>query len=83
MTFESKAIEYLYQNGMFEDQAKAVVEIAKAAPENEPMKGRWQDDIEGYPPTMLQVLALSLDSAAVEWIDANLPHAWFRPMFAK
>lgn len=31
---------------------------------------------------MLRVIILDANRAAVEWIDENLPNAFFRPMFA-
>jgi hypothetical protein len=66
---------------MFEDQANIVIEAVKASKENEAMKGRWSDDVSGYPRLMLGILHLTLRRHALEFIDANFPEAWFRPMF--
>jgi hypothetical protein len=30
---------------------------------------------------LLAVLSLTIDDAAVQWIDANLPKAWYRAVF--
>lgn len=82
MTFRQKAIELLYSNGMFREDAEKVVQNVIAHPSNEAMQGRWDDDIAGYPPQMLNVLWFTVKSFAVEWIDENCPQAWFRPLFA-
>ena len=82
MTFEQYAKKYLFENGMFEEQAAQVVEMAKKDEANESMKNRWGDDVEGYPPDMLSILRVSLNDTAVRWIDENQPKAWYRPMFA-
>jgi len=82
MTFREWGRKYLEERGMFEQQARIVLEDMEADPANEAMAGRWKDHIEGYPTSMLAVMAVALNRAAVEWIDANLPKAWYRPMFA-
>ena len=82
MTFEDKVKEMLVENGMFDNMADAVLEAVKTDEANEAMADRWQDDIESYPSVMLAVLWVSTERHAVEWIDANLPMAWFRPLFA-
>ena len=82
MAFEQYAKKYLFENGMFEEQAAQVVEMAKKDEANESMKNRWGDDVEGYPPVMLSILRVSLNDIAVRWIDENQPKAWYRPMFA-
>ena len=82
MSFKAWALAYLIDRGMFEDQAAAVVDAWMADEANASMDGRWESRIEGYPPIMLNVLALSLNRCALSWIDANKPQAWFRGMFA-
>ena len=75
--------QHLVAKVMFESQADEVVEAVIAAPENEAMAGRWDEDTEGYPDVMMRVLLVSAKTHALEWIDANCPKAWYRPMFAK
>ncbi len=79
MTLRQWAEDSLYQRGMFPEQARAVIDIVAAG--NESIKDRWNDDTEGYPDTFLAVLIITIDHAALEWIDANKPQAWYRPMF--
>lgn len=81
MTWLQWAIAQLVDRGMFEDQAKAVMVLVQADPVNEPMKDRWNDRVDGYPPQMQAVCLVSIKSQALEWIDKNCPKAWFRSMF--
>lgn len=81
MTIREWAEDYCFQRGMFPAQAKAVIDQYAASNEGKPIEGRWHDATEGYPPQLRALLAMGIDRAAVEWIDANLPKAWFRPMF--
>ena len=83
MTIEEKIEKWLFNSGMFEDQAKAVMEMVKADKANEAMEGRWGDSAEGYPDVLFSVLLMSVRDAALEYIDANCPLAWFRPMFVR
>ena len=45
------------------------------------MERRWNDQVDDYPPQLLAVLLMSVNTAALEWIDANLPKAFYRDMF--
>jgi hypothetical protein len=82
MTFEEKAISLLFNNGLMPKEAAAVVERIKAAPENKAMAGRWNDQIEGYPPQMIGVLWFIVRVHATQWIEENCPQAWFKAAFA-
>lgn len=82
MTIREWAEGYCRERGMFPDQAKAVIDALAADEIGKPMLGRWDDRVDGYPPPMMAVLAISIDDRAVRWIDANCPKAWFRPVFA-
>lgn len=81
MTLTEKMTEQLTQHGIWPQQAVAVIEIAKAAKENEAMASRWNDDIGDYPEIMIRVMWLSVKRHALAYIDAECPQAWFRPMF--
>lgn len=56
MTFEEKITQLLVENGLFDDQAKEIMELVKADQANEAMQNRWNDDTEGYPGSVLAVL---------------------------
>jgi hypothetical protein len=66
---------------MVEDQAKAVMVLVQADPVNAPMKDRWNDRVDGYPPQMQAVCLVPVKSQALERIDDNCPKVWFRSMF--
>ncbi len=79
MSIEDYFVDYLFNRGMFENQAKEVMEMVKER--NKEMAGRWGDNIQYYPKTVLSLLTFSVNEVAVEWIDKNLPKAWNRDVF--
>jgi hypothetical protein len=81
MTFEDKIKAMLVEHGMWDDQAEAVVEMLKADEINKSMVHRWNDDVEGYPLSVLTILWMKAKHAAIEYIDTNCPEAFFRSMF--
>ena len=83
MTIRKWAEEYLFKRGMFEDDARVVVQATVDAKGSEAMAGRWDDEIEGYPPSLLALLTMALDREALAHIDKNCPKAWYRPMFVR
>jgi len=79
MTFFQYFMEYLTDRGLFEDQAKSV--IVNAHVDLEERFDRWDDPVEDYPDTMLAIVLISVNEAAIAWIDENIPQAWYRGMF--
>lgn len=79
-TIEQYFREYLESNGMFPQQADAVMLAVKG--HDAAMEERWSDDKSGYPSSLLAAILMRVNRSAVIWIDANLPDAWFRPIFA-
>jgi hypothetical protein len=75
-------VGYCVDRGLFEGPAREVVAMAEAgsAPE---MAAIWGGEIEGYSPVIKAFLAVLVDEQALRWIDANLPGAFCRGMFAK
>jgi len=71
----------LFSNGLWEDQASAVVTAYENSSGGQAMKGRMDDDISGYPSSMMIFLWIMVEAKAVEWIDANCPKHWARSMF--
>ena len=82
MTLKESVLEFLVSNGMFPEQAEQVFDLVKSAPENDAMLARWNDQQDAYPDVIMKMALLSAKEKAVEWIDENLPRAWYRPMFA-
>ena len=82
MTVRAFMIKFLYERGMFPQQAEAALAPLFSDPDHS-MVQRWDDQIEGYPPQISALMVLAASDAAVDWIDANLPKAWYRPIFAR
>lgn len=81
MTFKETAIQSMFERGMFREDAEQAFEILKADPANKAMTTRWNEDVSNYPAVLVNILSLSLNRAALAWIDANCPQAWYRPLF--
>lgn len=81
MSFYAHFMKELTVKGMFDDQAKAVMD--RVIKVNKSMEGRWDNDISSYPRSVLVVISLSVSDEAVKYIKEECPEAWFRPMFEK
>lgn len=68
--------EYL----MFPQDANAVMDAVEAAPVNEPMQGRWNDETTDYPPFLLNITWINVKDSAIAWTKTNLPQAFFLPL---
>ena len=81
MTTKEKLIEMCVSRGMFETQAEEV--LAYAMPQLDSMgEGiTWNAPAKDYPPAMYAVMFITVSRCAIEWIDENLPKAYFRKMF--
>jgi hypothetical protein len=79
MSIRRHMIDQLMKNGMFLDQASAVVALAEAGEPS--MEGRWDQEADHYPAALLVVPWIKVRRYTLEWIDANLPDAWYRPLF--
>ena len=68
----------LFGLGMFEEQARQVLDNMVAnMPE---MAERWNDTWLHYPLQMQPVLWITTKSYALEWVNENLPNAWYKPL---
>ena len=76
MNIEDTLKRELIDHGLWEKEADAILEEAKADPANELMKDRWTDDAEGYPRPLLGILWIGIKSKAVDWLKANKPDHW-------
>jgi hypothetical protein len=83
MTVKNKLIAMLMANGMFGNQARQVMEIAKPELVNlvEGYSITLDSPSEEYPQVVYNVLYLAIRPIALKWIDDNFPLAWYRPMF--
>lgn len=73
----------LVSNGMFEEQAEQVMELA--IPELNSVIDNYNITFNSpsneYPDVVHNVIFLAIKPIALKWIDENKPHAWFRDMF--
>lgn len=81
MKIRAKMLANLCNKGLFEEQAKKIMESYEQSPMGQPMKGRMDDDEEGYPPVVLATTWAGVKHTALQWIDENAPQHWARPMF--
>jgi hypothetical protein len=83
VTIKGKLIKMLEANGMFESQAKEVIELA--IPKlNEVVKDYrvdFNDSEDTYPEAIYTVFFMSVKPIALNWINQNKPEAWYKPMF--
>jgi hypothetical protein len=82
MTIREKLLTLLEEHGLFPDQASGVLTHYAESDLGEPMKGRLDDSLEGYPQQVLAAAWLGVRRSALEWIDANMPLHWARAVFA-
>ena len=83
MNTREKFEKMLFEMGMFEDQAKAVMELAipvcdAVIPD---YKITWDRPADEYPEPFYRVVFLSVKPVAKKYIEDNCPMAWFKPMF--
>ena len=82
-TTKQKLLKLLEDRGMFPDQAEATLE--QAIPVIESLVPdyciTWDRPAYEYPEVMYSIWLVTLKAEALKWIDANIPQAWFRPMF--
>lgn len=82
-TVRQKLEKMLIANGMFESQAKEVIEIAIPSLNDlvDDYKITFDSPSSDYPNRLYNTLYLIIKPIALEWIEENKPMAWFKPMF--
>jgi hypothetical protein len=81
MTTKEKLLRFLVSTGMFPNQAEAVFERALPQLEVDDYRVTWDGPCDDYPEVIYGCWLMVLKEVALEWIDENLPNAWYRPMF--
>lgn len=81
MTFRESMIKAMTARGMFQSQAEEIMNQYMQSEESSVMQGRWNDSVDGYPPSMEGAVWIGVKHFAATWLEKNLPQAWFRPMF--
>lgn len=82
MNFFEAMKAQLTENGLFDDQAAKIMEIAVKDESLSNMNGRWADNIDGYPAGLANVTFALIRPIAYKWICENAPMAWFRAAFS-
>ncbi|MEE8262719.1 MAG: hypothetical protein V3R83_09680 [Gammaproteobacteria bacterium] len=81
MTIRSWLVNRGVENGLWENEAQAVVnQIA----DDETLKALGdvlEKSADGYPKQFFAVAWMTFESEAIKWIDANKPKHFARPMF--
>lgn len=78
----------IYSHGVFESQSKAMMDFAipkidAKMDASGDEKLAWNSPAQDYDnPLYAAVFMAYVRPLVVQWIDANLPLAWYRPMFA-
>ena len=83
MTVREKSQGMLVNKGMFETQAKEVMDIAE--PELNKLvndyKITFDRPADEYPSVIYTILFMAIRPIALKWIEENIPMAWYKPMF--
>ncbi len=82
MTTREKFEKMLTNNGMFESQAKKVMDLAIPVVDGfDNYKMTWERPANEYPDPLYAVIYMMIEPIALKWIEDNCPKAWFKPMF--
>lgn len=81
MNFKTKLIEMLVANGLSDRQAEKVMDALMSQPRTETTFNHWEDNVDAYPPVMLQVLWAGAKRQAIIFIEKEIPEHWAKPMF--
>ncbi len=83
MNVREKLENMLVENGMFESQAKEVINLA--IPELNVLANDYtitfESPSDSYGDAIYGLWFMAIKPIALKWIDENKPQAWFREMF--
>ena len=79
MTAKEFAKQHLVVSGLSETDAETV--LNETIKNDMSFSGRWNHDVNEYPPMIFTLIKISVNAEALKWCDANCPEAWFKPMF--
>jgi len=81
MTTKEKFVEFCIERGMSENQAEQVVNLAMTEIDKDECRTTWNRPAGEYPNEFYAVAFLILPRIALNWIEKNIPTAWYRPLF--
>lgn len=73
MTIKKKMKDMLISHGAWDNEADAILAIAQGEKQNEPMQGRWEDEVSYYLPSFLTVAWMSVRQTAIKYFEENNP----------
>jgi len=82
MTIREMMETKLQENGLWPDEATAIMDAIEDEKCAESMNGRWKDAADGYPPQLFAVSWMVVQTVAAKWLEENKPMHWARPMFS-
>ena len=84
-TVREKLEHMLTERGMFDSQAKSVIDMAIPTLNNLVVGYviTYNSPSTDYTTTMYNIWFNSIRPIALKWIDDNVPQAWYRPMFVE
>jgi len=83
MTFEQSIETHLVSRGLFPTQARAIIDEIKNSTDEHAKRvaEMFTQYVTGYPEIMMNIIMISVNSLALEWLNKNKPQHWARPMF--
>lgn len=83
MNTRQKFEKMLFERGMFEDQAKEVMDLAIPVCDSQVpyYKITWDRPADEYPEPFYSIVFLSIKPVALKYIEDNIPNAWFKAIF--
>jgi hypothetical protein len=83
MTTAEKIINKLHNLGMFENQAKYVLELSKPKLKEQlpEYNIRWDRPADEYPEALIDLIFIRVKPVAYQWYEDNLPEAWNKSLF--
>lgn len=82
MTVKDKLLLHLTDKGMSDSQAEIVLtDYLKSISQDTNYQISLDDVSDAYPKEVYYALYSGLKHEAIQWIEKNVPLAWFKPMF--
>lgn len=81
MTVRGFIEKHICDRGLFEKDAKVVMDAVIAKPEMKEMEGRWNDIQDAHPKVLYATLLISVYREVIAWMDRERPNHFARPMF--
>jgi len=81
MTVRNKLEANLISNGMYEQQAKEIIDISIVEIQKNEKNISFNAPADSYPKVVYNALYLTIKPIALKWIEENKPAAWNKGLF--